>query len=245
MRNNVAAPLAVFLLLLTVLGFTVSAAQEKPVAKSEQILPVTTPVMTMSVAPEDNKSFGVKPLPTPIVVEEKEKREEPKTAAISTKKEETKRVAVKEKVSKKKKIQVAMVIPERPKKVVARGTSSETGDVIRLALSFRGVPYRHGGSSGRGFDCSGFTSYVYRNAAGISLPRTSGGQSDIGSAVLKSDLKQGDIVYFNTNGHNVSHVGIYIGGNSFVHASCSKGITVTSLSDSYYAPRYLGARRVK
>jgi cell wall-associated NlpC family hydrolase len=108
-----------------------------------------------------------------------------------------------------------------------------------------GIDYDYGGTTTSGFDCSGFTGYVFKKL-GISLPRSSRDMFDWdeGKKVAKDDLRAGDLVFFNTNGTgNVSHVGIFIGNNKFAHAA-SKGVTITSLDDNYYAKRYLGARRV-
>jgi len=106
-----------------------------------------------------------------------------------------------------------------------------------------GVRYQYGGTTPSGFDCSGFTSYVFKKL-GIDLPRTSKDQFAIGQKVDQADLIAGDLVFFNTSGHGVSHVGIYIGDGKFVHASSSKGVTITALTDKYYVKRYLGARRI-
>lgn len=106
-----------------------------------------------------------------------------------------------------------------------------------------GTKYKTAGTTTKGFDCSGFTSYVFRKF-GIELPRTSAAQSKTGKKVDKDDLQAGDLVFFNTSGKGVSHVGIYVGDGKFAHSSSSKGVTITKLSDSYYAKRYLGARRV-
>lgn len=115
--------------------------------------------------------------------------------------------------------------------------------IIATAKKYIGVPYVWGGSTPSGFDCSGFVQYVF-NAHGISLPRTSKAQYGVGTKVSKSSLKAGDLVFFDTEGSGVSHLGIYIGNNQFIHASSSKGVTVTSLSNTYWAPRYYGAKRV-
>ena len=100
-----------------------------------------------------------------------------------------------------------------------------------------------GGTSLAGFDCSGFTSYVYKNL-GLTLPRTSQAQFKTGTAVSKTNLREGDLVFFNTSGRGVSHVGIYVGNGKFSHSSSSRGVTITSLSDSYWSKRYVGAKRV-
>ncbi|WP_407946786.1 C40 family peptidase [Paenibacillus tarimensis] len=106
-----------------------------------------------------------------------------------------------------------------------------------------GIKYKSGGSTTSGFDCSGFTSYVFRQFK-IELPRTSAAQSKVGKKVAKENLQAGDLVFFNTSGKGVSHVGIFVGNGKFAHSSSSKGVTISKLSDSYYVKRYMGARRV-
>lgn len=138
--------------------------------------------------------------------------------------------------SKTKPVQVAAA----PQQQVSRSDSSA---LVKNALSLVGVPYVSGGTSRSGFDCSGFTLYVFKGS-GISLPRTAAEQFRVGSSVNRAQLQAGDLVFFTTYAPGASHVGIYIGGGSFVHASNS-GVRTTSLSDSYYAGRYLGARRVR
>lgn len=106
-----------------------------------------------------------------------------------------------------------------------------------------GVSYKMGGTTTKGFDCSGFTSYVFKKL-GVTLPRVSSAQYKVGTSVSKSSLKAGDLVFFNTTGRGVSHVGIYVGNGKFAHSSSSKGVTITSLNSSYFAKRYVGAKRV-
>ncbi|WP_339248746.1 C40 family peptidase [Paenibacillus sp. FSL R10-2796] len=106
-----------------------------------------------------------------------------------------------------------------------------------------GVAYKTGGTSTAGFDCSGFTKYVFKNV-GLTLPRTSKAQYSVGTAVSKSNLRSGDLVFFNTLGNGVSHVGIYVGNGKFAQSSSSRGVTITSLSQTYWANRYVGAKRV-
>lgn len=109
-----------------------------------------------------------------------------------------------------------------------------------------GSPYKSGGTTSRGFDCSGFTTYVF-DKMGIDLPRTSASQAKTGKKVAKADLIPGDLVFFDTAGGNnssVSHVGIYIGDGKFAHASSSRGVVTDKLNSSYYENRYVTARRV-
>jgi Cell wall-associated hydrolases (invasion-associated proteins) len=106
-----------------------------------------------------------------------------------------------------------------------------------------GSDYKYGGTTPKGFDCSGFTGYVF-DQLGIDLPRSSRDMYswEKSKKISDDELRAGDLVFFNTSGSGVSHVGIYIGKNKFAHAA-SKGVTITSLDESYYAKRYLGARR--
>ena len=133
-------------------------------------------------------------------------------------------------------------------KSTGSSTNGSSGtSVVEYAKQYLGCKYVAGGSSPEGgFDCSGFTSYVYKHF-GISLSRSSKGQINDGIAVEKSNLQPGDIVVFNNSSNtSIGHVGIYIGGNSFIHAANPKeGVIITSLSSSYYQKRYVGARRVK
>ena len=118
--------------------------------------------------------------------------------------------------------------------------------VVEYAKQYLGYKYVSGGASpSTGFDCSGFTSYVYKQF-GVSLYRTSRDQIKNGVAVEKSNLQPGDIVVFNNDSNTaIGHVGIYIGSGNFIHAANpSDGVKITSLSSSYYSTRYLGARRV-
>jgi len=128
-------------------------------------------------------------------------------------------------------------VAETQKKV----SRSDSSGVVDRALSLQGIPYVFGGTSRKGFDCSGLTQYVYRSS-GVSLPRTASEQFRVGSSISKAQLKTGDLVFFSTYAPGASHVGIYIGGGKFVSASNS-GVSTSSLNSGYYGGRYLGARR--
>lgn len=122
-----------------------------------------------------------------------------------------------------------------------KGVSAEA--IIATAKQYIGVPYVWGGSTPSGFDCSGYIQYVF-GKHGISLPRTSAQQYTVGTWVSKSDLRPGDLVFYNTSGSGVSHLGIYIGNGQFIHASTSRGVMISEMSNSYWSARYYGARRI-
>lgn len=123
---------------------------------------------------------------------------------------------------------------------------SSDNQLLKKALTYRGVRYRWGGTSrSSGVDCSGFTTSVFASQ-GIKLPRTSIEQSHIGTSVSKSDLKPGDLVFFRTGrSYRVNHVGIYVGEGKFIHAATGAGhVMVSSLGEKYYKRCYAMARRV-
>ena len=125
--------------------------------------------------------------------------------------------------------------------------SKSASALISYAKKFLGKPYVWGAQGPNSFDCSGFTYYVFKNSANITLPRTSKDQSTYGTTVSKKNLKVGDLVFFDTSGSNsgnVSHVGIYIGSNQFIHASSSKGKVVISDFNNYYTNAFVKAKRV-
>lgn len=111
-------------------------------------------------------------------------------------------------------------------------------------VSFLGTPYRRGGNTKEGIDCSGFTAKVYERATATQLPRSAKGQFGVGLSVTKKNLEFGDLVFFNTTGRRPSHVGIYIEDDLFAHASVTRGVTLSSLESKYYRKRFVGARRV-
>ena len=119
------------------------------------------------------------------------------------------------------------------------------GNMLATARSQMGVRYKWGGTSRNGFDCSGFTTYVFAKH-GINLPRTANAQSNVGRVVQRGALQPGDLVFFKTSTYaRVTHVGIYIGNDQFIHASSGGGsVRINSLSENYYNQRYVGARRV-
>lgn len=118
-------------------------------------------------------------------------------------------------------------------------------NVLKVAREQLGKPYVYGATGPDSFDCSGLTSYVFKNGAGITLPRTSKDQSTAGRYVSKSELQPGDLIFFNTSGSGISHVGIYIGNNEMIHApSSGKNVEVTKITSNYWASKYVTARRI-
>src|SRR6266702_585599 len=127
------------------------------------------------------------------------------------------------------------------------GMASKAGDVVVGALNMIGVRYRWGGNTpDSGLDCSGFVRYVFQDTLGMALPRRAEEMSRVGEKVRVSDLKPGDLVFFNTMRRTVSHVGIYIGDNKFVHSpSTGSTIRVDDMDSGYWEKRFTGARRIE
>lgn len=136
---------------------------------------------------------------------------------------------------------------EKPK-TASRGSllATDKGNkIVASAMTHQGKPYVFGASNGKSFDCSGYTQYVYKQN-GISIPRTTSSQANVGTKVSKSNLKVGDLVIFsNTYKRGPSHAGIYLGNNNFIHASSGgKKVMVSSLNSSYYRTKFSYGRRV-
>lgn len=189
------------------------------------------------------------------VIQQGEKGEK-EIVALVTKEDgkEVKREIIEEKVIKEpvKHIEAkGTKVVTRTSKASSRRSSSNTpvpanrgsrkgSDVAKYALKFVGYPYRYEGKDPSGFDCSGFTSYVYKQF-GVKIPSSSVAQRSVGRYVPKSELRPGDIVCFK----NTNHVGIYIGNGKFVHASTRKtGVKISSLNSGKYPQRYVTARRI-
>jgi cell wall-associated NlpC family hydrolase len=116
--------------------------------------------------------------------------------------------------------------------------------LVGTALALRGVPYRNGGGDPNGFDCSGFTQYVFAQY-GVALPRAVRDQFQQGTPVDAGELAPGDLVFFSTTDPGASHVAIVVGSDQFVHAPSSAGVVrVERLRSTYWSQRYIGARRV-
>jgi NlpC/P60 family len=140
----------------------------------------------------------------------------------------------------------APVVPSRDHVIddAERPAALDGYALVGTALSFRGIPYRNGGSDPAGFDCSGFTQYVFARY-GVTLAREVREQFHQGTPVDLRDLAPGDLLFFSTTDPGASHVAILVGGDEFVHAPSSTGVVrVERLGASYWAPRFMGARRM-
>ena len=127
--------------------------------------------------------------------------------------------------------------------------SNTIDNILSEAESYLGTPYRFGGTSRSGIDCSAFVLSVFGAAAGMNLPRVAAQQSKEGDSVEKAELQKGDLVFFSHRGGRISHVGIVEevtaeGEIKFIHAATSKGVMVSSLDDNYWGPKFKFAKRV-
>ena len=127
-----------------------------------------------------------------------------------------------------------------------RTPSSLSSKILSEAVGYLNTPYKYGGTSENGIDCSAFTQKVFQRSIEMQIPRSTKEQFSIGERISKDDeLDFGDLVFFKTRRRSSpSHVGIYIGDNKFMHASRKKGVMVSSLDEKYWTPRYIGARRL-
>jgi len=131
---------------------------------------------------------------------------------------------------------------EQPPPAIPAGTDPPA---VVTALTYRGVPYRDGGSDPSGFDCSGFVQWVFARV-GVALPREVRDQYRIGTTVERNEIRTGDLVFFQTVAHGASHVGIALDGETFIHAPSARGVVrVERYTSEYWKQRYVGARRIE
>ena len=107
-----------------------------------------------------------------------------------------------------------------------------------------GTPYRLGGTTKKGIDCSAFTQFLFAGVYGLSIPRTARDQYQVTNRISRTELKEGDLIFFNTRG-GISHVGVYLQNNKFVHASTSGGVMISDIFDEYWARKFVGVGRLK
>ena len=130
----------------------------------------------------------------------------------------------------------------------AATTSDKASEILSNALGLVGVKYKFGGRTPEtGMDCSGFVGHVFQSTAGLALPHSASGISAVGNKITLHDLRPGDLVFFKTVRKAISHVGIYLGNNKFVHASSTKtgDVMVSNLSENYWSKHFSAARRVE
>lgn len=125
------------------------------------------------------------------------------------------------------------------------GANLNAARLLELAAKHLGTPYRYGGQTPGGFDCSGFAKYIF-SQMGVNLPRTAASQAKMGVEVPREQIMPGDLVYFRCGGGGIDHVGIYAGNNQFIHSSSprSGGVIYSSMSEEYYARSFAGIRRI-
>ena len=123
----------------------------------------------------------------------------------------------------------------------------KASELVMQAMGLLGVPYKRGGTSEeKGFDCSGFVRYMYEKSVGLVLPRRAEDQAKATEEISRSELKPGDLVFFNTLKRTFSHVGIYVGDGKFIHAPRpGKAVRVDDMREAYWQKRFNGARRVQ
>jgi cell wall-associated NlpC family hydrolase len=145
------------------------------------------------------------------------------------------------------KIKQKLAVKKKTSKKLSSRSSSSSDKVMKVidyAKRYLGVDYNFGSASPDEFDCSGFTMFVFK-IVGINLPHSAAAQANIGQAISKSNLEPGDLVFFQTYKPGISHVGIYLGNEYFIHASSGAGhVTITSLSEAYYTERFRGGARI-
>ncbi len=128
--------------------------------------------------------------------------------------------------------------------VPSQNSVNTTIKLGRILQEYLGKPYAGRSRYDPGLDCSLFTGEVFKKYAKISLPRTSEDQFNAGSPIKNGQLAFGDLVFFRTDGNGISHVGVYVGNDEFIHASTSIGVIISKLDEKYWAKRFMGARRV-
>lgn len=133
--------------------------------------------------------------------------------------------------------------PAAPTTGAARIARNDATAWRTAAEPWLGTPYRFGGNSRTGIDCSGFAKVLHAEVGHRQLARTTTQQWRASAPVNVSQLRPGDLLFFNTSGKGISHVGVFVEGNQFVHASTSKGVTYSSTTEAYWSANFLGARR--
>lgn len=135
-------------------------------------------------------------------------------------------------------------MPNQARTVLTYRSTNSTIKFGQILQGYLGKPYAGSSRYEPGLDCSLFTGEVFKKFAKLKLPRTAEQQFSTGKPVDRRKLQFGDLVFFNTDGKKVSHVGVYVGHNEFIHASSSSGVMISNLGEKYWSQRYLGARAI-
>lgn len=137
------------------------------------------------------------------------------------------------------------IVPPKDKSKPLEFSNESSDRIIAVVNDFLGTPYKIGGTDKNGMDCSGFVSAVFSNSISMQLPRSTSEMWKLGWSIEKKNLKIGDLVFFRTGtSKNPDHIGIYVGNGKFTHASRSKGVVVTDMSDKYWRSKYFGSKRI-
>lgn len=179
----------------------------------------------------------------------KEYKTDAKLAAIDTKMENDKKLLINSFISEKA-VAIANAKNSLKNSEIAKAIkhNKTIDNILTEASTYLGTPYRYGGTTRNGIDCSAFVLSVFGAAAGLTLPRVAASQSQEGEAIDKENLQKGDLIFF-SHGRRISHVGIVEsvteeGEVKFIHAATSKGVMISSLNDSYWGPKFRFAKRV-
>lgn len=179
----------------------------------------------------------------------KEYKTDAKLAAIDTKMENDKKLLINSFISEKA-VAIANAKNSLKNSEIAKAIkhNKTIDNILTEASTYLGTPYRYGGTTRNGIDCSAFVLSVFGAAAGLNLPRVAASQSQQGEAIDKENLQKGDLIFF-SHGRRISHVGIVEdvteeGEVKFIHAATSKGVMISSLNDSYWGPKFRFAKRV-
>lgn len=179
----------------------------------------------------------------------KEYKTDAKLVAINTKMENDKKLLINSFISEKT-VAIANAKNSLKNSEIAKAIkhNKTIDNILTEAATYLGTPYRYGGTTRNGIDCSAFVLSVFGAAAGLTLPRVAASQSQEGEAIDKENLQKGDLIFF-SHGRRISHVGIVEsvteeGEIKFIHAATSKGVMISSLNDSYWGPKFRFAKRV-
>ncbi len=238
---------------LPVIAFTIflsscSAFKSLNLTGKKPVAPVTTPVLKTKFIEEITVT-------APVTVDKTDVKPEPAIAIASTpgsniietpsQKEEASEIA--QLLANRSNNNVEAASATQLKYAVLLNTEVESlpnKSLLDNVDEWYGVRYRRGGNTRSGVDCSGFTVAVYTAVYGMTLPRVAREQYRISRKISTTELLEGDLVFFNTTGRGVSHVGVYLGNNRFIHATVSRGVMVNSLFETYYLKRFIGAGRI-